>query len=98
EKLAAIVRDGWKVPLALFIVMHDLLAEHPEIWLEVDDRPGRGSEVPILDIFAAKKSKRAIEAMYAALGDRSDIFVSGDTDPDIENIYFEFDIEHQSRR
>jgi hypothetical protein len=94
EKLESLIAAGWKIPLALFLILSELLRRHPEIWVDVDDRDTRGSVKPILDIFVARERQRTIDAMYAAFADVPGVYVPTiNPDPAIKNVFFEFDLE-----
>jgi len=97
EKLESLIAEGWQIPLALFLVLNDLLRKHPQVMVEVwlrDDAYG-GVETPILDIFVARKRKRTIEAMYAAFADVPGIYIRVDSDPEAVNLYFEYELERR---
>jgi hypothetical protein len=90
-ELESLIVEGWQIPLALFIVLSELLPKHPAIGVNVDEY--RGGEEPILDVFVDRHRDHDIAALHAALDDFPGVYLSNFDDHQLENVYFEFEIE-----
>jgi len=84
EKLESLIAEGWHIPLALFLVLSDLLPKHPEIWVNIDE----GGEEDELQISVPKTAKRSVIAVAKALSGMNPYI---DDVEESEIIYFVFD-------